>query len=70
MEAVREEEVRVRYHQILEETDVSKRKTKIIATLGPACNTVEKIVEMLDAGMDVARLNMAHGDHKVRFLYA
>ncbi len=54
----------MKYHQIMEETDVSKRKTKIIATLGPSCNTVEKIVEMLDGGMDIARLNMAHGDHK------
>jgi pyruvate kinase len=48
----------------MEETDVSKRKTKIIATLGPSCSTVEKIVEMLDGGMDIARINMAHADHK------
>lgn len=65
MESIKEDESRVRYHQILEETDTSKRKTKIIATLGPACGTVEKVVEMLDAGMDIARINMSHGDHKV-----
>ena len=44
---------------------MSMRKTKIICTLGPACSSEEKILEMLDAGMDVSRLNFSHGDHKV-----
>lgn len=39
------------------------RKTKIIATLGPACNSEEKISELIDAGMNVARFNFSHGDH-------
>lgn len=38
-------------------------RTKIICTLGPACNTYEKIIELCKAGMDVARLNFSHGTH-------
>ena len=37
-------------------------KTKIIATIGPASNTREKIKAMADAGMSCARINTAHGD--------
>lgn len=37
--------------------------TKIIATLGPACATEEIIAGLIGAGMDLARLNMSHGDH-------
>lgn len=39
-------------------------RTKIICTMGPAVNTYEKIVELIDAGMDVARLNFSHGTHE------
>lgn len=38
------------------------RKTKIIATLGPASSTPEVIGGMVGAGLDVARLNFSHGD--------
>ncbi len=38
------------------------RKTKIVCTIGPSTNSLEKIVELLRAGMNVARLNMSHGD--------
>ena len=38
-----------------------KKITKIICTLGPASNTSKKIGEMMDAGMDYARINMSHG---------
>ncbi len=38
------------------------RKTKIIATLGPASASAETIGAMVGAGMDVARLNFSHGD--------
>ncbi|HEV58713.1 MAG TPA: pyruvate kinase [Phycisphaerales bacterium] len=39
-------------------------KTKIIATLGPASNTVETIERLLAAGVDVVRLNFSHGDEQ------
>lgn len=39
------------------------RSTKIVCTLGPACDTQEKMEEMLRAGMNVARMNFSHGDH-------
>lgn len=38
-------------------------RTKIICTIGPAVNTFEKIKELMEAGMDVARLNFSHGTH-------
>ncbi|AUH68821.1 MULTISPECIES: pyruvate kinase [Gordonia] len=39
------------------------RRTKIVCTLGPATNTLERITELLECGMDVARLNFSHGAH-------
>lgn len=39
------------------------RKTKIVCTLGPATASPERIRELIQAGMDVARLNFSHGDH-------
>ncbi len=39
-------------------------KTKIIATLGPACADISVLKQMVDAGMDVCRLNFSHGTHK------
>ena len=38
------------------------RRTKIVATLGPASDDHETLVRMIDAGMSVARLNFSHGD--------
>ena len=39
-----------------------KRRTKIVCTLGPATSTRDRIIELIDAGMNVARLNCSHGD--------
>ena len=40
------------------------RKTKIVCTMGPACNTEEMMEKMLRSGMNVARFNFSHGDHE------
>ncbi|NLU82989.1 pyruvate kinase [Rhodococcus sp. HNM0569] len=40
------------------------RRTKIVCTLGPATATGDRIRELVDSGMDVARLNFSHGEHK------
>lgn len=46
------------------------RHTKIIATMGPAVASAEKVDAMVEAGMDVARLNFSHGDHEVHRSFA
>ncbi len=40
------------------------KKTKIVATLGPACSTKETIKEMIDAGVNVFRINFSHADYE------
>jgi pyruvate kinase len=41
----------------------STRKTKILATLGPATESPETLAEMIQAGVDIVRLNMSHASH-------
>lgn len=41
------------------------RRTKIVATLGPSIDTYEAVSGLVEAGMDVARLNFSHGDHSM-----
>lgn len=40
------------------------RRTKIVATIGPACDAPEMLKAMMKAGMNVARLNLSHGSHE------
>ena len=39
------------------------RRAKIVCTMGPAVESVEKITELINAGMNMARLNLSHGGH-------
>ena len=41
-----------------------EKKTKIFCTMGPACWDVETLTTLIDAGMNTARFNFSHGDHK------
>ena len=40
------------------------RRAKIVATLGPSCSSPEVFLELVRAGVDVARLNFSHGTHE------
>ena len=46
------------------------RRTKIVATLGPASSSRESVLELARAGMNVARLNFSHGTHEVHARWA
>lgn len=39
-------------------------RTKIVATVGPACDTYEKLLDLVKAGVNVFRLNFSHGSHE------
>ncbi|MBL7724148.1 MAG: pyruvate kinase [Chitinophagaceae bacterium] len=40
------------------------KRTKIVATVGPACDSYEKLLELVKAGVNVFRLNFSHGSHE------
>lgn len=46
------------------ELEIYYNKTKIVATVGPACNSREALKELIIAGVDVFRLNFSHGTHE------
>ena len=41
-----------------------KRRTKIVATMGPVSSTHDRLRELVDAGVDAIRLNLSHGNHQ------
>ena len=44
---------------------MSRRRAKIIATIGPSSNTIEMLEKMIKAGVDLCRINSSHGDHEM-----
>jgi pyruvate kinase len=42
----------------------TKNKTKIVATIGPSCKSEDSIIDLINGGMDVARINLSHGDRQ------
>ncbi|MEI7735275.1 MAG: pyruvate kinase [Ferruginibacter sp.] len=48
----------------------SQKRTKIVATVGPACDTYDKLLELVKAGVNVFRLNFSHGayDDKLKII--
>lgn len=42
----------------------TQHRTKIVATVGPACDTYDKLLELVQAGVNVFRLNFSHGNHE------
>src|SRR6201987_2094732 len=42
---------------------VEQRRTKIVATLGPASASADRLLELISAGVDAVRLNLSHGTH-------
>lgn len=43
-------------------------RTKIVATVGPACDTYDKLLELVKAGVNVFRLNFSHGSHENKLM--
>ena len=51
------------YQQMDKEAGIahSQKRTKIVATVGPACSSYDKLLELVKAGVNVFRLNFSHG---------
>src|SRR5438128_10909659 len=43
--------------------DKMTHRTKIVGTVGPACDTYDKLLELVKCGVNVFRLNFSHGGH-------
>ncbi len=48
----------------MKNTELSPPKTKIVCTIGPSCDSADKIRTLIEKGMNVARLNFSHGSHE------
>lgn len=57
----------IQYKQIFENVDVMNRKTKIMCSLGPNSWDVDMQSKLIEAGMDIARIDMGNGDHKEQY---
>jgi pyruvate kinase len=53
----------------MKQPDYFKRRTKIVATIGPATGTASLMERLIRGGMNIARLNLAHGTHSVHARY-
>src|ERR1700754_4351764 len=53
------------YHNMDKEAGIQHtfHRTKIVATVGPSCDTYDKLLELVKAGVNVFRLNFSHGSH-------
>ena len=45
---------------------MTRARTKIVATVGPACRSVEMLTKLIRAGVSVFRINTAHGNEEQR----
>jgi pyruvate kinase len=55
------------YHKSMDRTaglQHTHHRTKIVATVGPACDTYDKLLELVKCGVNVFRLNFSHGSHE------
>ena len=56
------------HHQMDKQAGIehSQKRTKIVATVGPACDTYDKLLALVKAGVNVFRLNFSHGGYKAK----
>ena len=57
---------RIKFQNIFETIDLTQRRTKIICTIGESCSQTDEIVKLLDAGMNVARLDFAPAENDTK----
>lgn len=55
---------KIKRENVFTPIDFTRRKAKIIVTLGPASSEVKDLVRLMDAGMNMARINLSHGTQK------